>query len=78
MKIYIAEDLTNQELIDFCNFDKSDLIIGNQTQIDFIIIFDYYTEKLPYPLSRHIKTHSVEIINKIINDIETTIFIFLH
>jgi hypothetical protein len=78
MKIYLTENLTDQELIDYCDFDQSDFDVGNQSQIDFIIVCDYYIETLPYPLHRHIQLHSVERINKILNEIQTTIFVFWH
>lgn len=80
INLYLPFDLSDQELIDYCDFTEDDFTIANQTQIDFILVCDYYTTNLPYLLSRHfhLNSNTTTLTNKTINGIEMTIIIFWH
>jgi hypothetical protein len=76
MQIYFGYELSETELRESCEFKDSDIDIGNQSQIDFIIVADI-CEELPYYLAIHLKGMYSQH-NTSFRGIPKTIFIYWH
>jgi len=57
MQIYFGYELSEEELRESCEFTDEDIDVGNQSQIDIIIVADKYYKGLPIPhnLRIHLK-----------------------
>ena len=71
MQIYFSYDLSEADLRESCEFTDEDIDIGNQSQIDFIIVADT-CEELPNYLAIHLKGMYTKH-NKTFRDILKTI-----
>ena len=78
-QLYTGNELSENELREYCNFNDTDIDISNQTQIDFIIVADSECDEVPYEIMRNIRGGSqVQLLHKTFNGISKTIIIFWH
>ena len=76
MQIYFSYELSEADLRESCEFTDEDIDIGNQSQIDFIIVADT-CEELPYDLEIHLKGMYTQH-NTSFRGIPKTVFIYWH
>jgi hypothetical protein len=73
IELYFAYELTEEQLRNYCKFDDEDIDIGNQSQIDFILVSNEIVNDVPYPIERQINClPSIQYYEN------KTIFIFWH
>lgn len=77
--LYSPYELTDQDLKDACEFDDDDLKIGNQTQIDFILITDPHIKELSREITRNLSRHcQYSFVNGSFRGTPKSVFIFWH
>jgi hypothetical protein len=79
IQLLLGHELTEDELRESCGFDDNDIGIGNQSQIDFILICKPGLEKVPNEVARNLhKGFSCKVLHTSFHGESKTIFIFWH
>lgn len=76
--LYNPYELTDQDLKDACEFDDDDLTIGNQTQIDFVLITDSHIKELSREITRNLNHCQYSFVNGSFRGTPKSVFIFWH
>ena len=75
-ELYYGHELTEQDLRESCEFDDDDIMISNQTQIDFILVGS--SDVLGYNILRNLSHGQYTYIKGSFRGIPKSIFIFWH
>jgi len=78
-ELYFGYELSEEQLREACQFDDVDILIGNVSQIDFILVADPECEDLPWAIKRNISGGvQCNLLHSSFNGLPQTIFIFWH
>jgi hypothetical protein len=75
-ELYYGYELTEEDLRESCEFDDDDIIISNQTQIDFILVGT--SPFLESPILRNLNNYQYTYVNGSFRGVQKSIFIFWH
>jgi hypothetical protein len=75
-ELYYGYELTEEDLRESCEFDDDDIIISNQTQIDFILVGT--CPFLESPILRNLNNYQYTYVNGSFRGVPKSIFIFWH